>query len=146
MKLVESVATEKVKVPAAKKRRPRILTIAELARLAECCDMPDAIWLLGTSGARVSEAMRLTVGSVDRKRCRITIEETKNGESRDVVIPASVLARLDLTRPANAPLLVHPRGNNTDRRSFRQHVLLPAAKAAGIVGLTTHHLRHTAVS
>lgn len=143
---VQSVVTDQVKIPKQEKRRPRVLTVRELAALAGECEMPDAVWLLGTSGVRVSEAMRLTVGSVDPKTGRVVISDTKNREPRDVVIPELVVGMLDLARGKDEPLLVHPRGLNTDRRSFRQHILLPAAKRAGISNFTTHHLRHTAVS
>lgn len=139
-------ATDGVRIPKAARRLPRVLTLHELRALAEACEMPDAIWLLGTTGVRISEAARLKVGDVDAKRGRLVVHEAKSREAREVPIPAWTIAVLDLKRPKSAPLLVHPRGVQTDRKSFRQHILLPAAKRAGIVGLTTHHLRHTAVS
>lgn len=107
---------------------------------------PSMIWLLGTGGYRASESLRLEVGDVDVRRRRVWVQKSKNYEGRDVPISAEVLAMLDLDRPRHAPLMVHPRGVVTDRRTLRNNVVVPAARRAGLGLVTTHDLRHTTAS
>lgn len=136
-----------VTVGKAVRRDARFLTIAELEQLAGRAGRYRVmVWFLGTTGVRVGECCALDVGDVDRRRRRARIRKSKNGRPRDVSIPASVFAMLDLDRPATAPLFVLPRGGRVTVRNWGKRVFGPAATAAGHAGLHPHDLRHTAAS
>lgn len=137
---------EELAVGKTATRKVRFLLPGELAALAEASVWPSLIWLLGTGGFRVSEALALTVGNVDVGRRRVRVEESKNGEGRDVPIALPVLQMLDLDRPRGELLMVHPQGSVTNRRTVRNNVVLPAARRAKLGAVTTHDLRHTTAS
>lgn len=130
------------------RREPHYLTASQLQALAEASRDPVTIWLMGTTGVRSGEAARLTVADVVSRRggVRLRIREAKNGEPRDVPIPGFVLDMLDLDRPGSAPLLTAPNGGPLHMRNWRSRVFDPACERAGLVGITPHDLRHTAVS
>ena len=127
-------------------RDARFLEWAELEALADASIWPAAIWMLGTGGYRATESLRLTVGSVHAERKRVRVTDTKGKKLRDVPILPSVLDMLDLDRPKDAPLLIHPAGSKTDRKTLRNNVVVPAARRAGLGAVTTHDLRHTTAS
>ncbi|AXE38383.1 Tyrosine recombinase XerD [Acidipropionibacterium virtanenii] len=104
------------------------------------------MWLLGTTGLRIGEACALNVGDVDVVRRRLRVRRSKTGWGRDVPVPASVLAMLDLERPAAEPLLRTSSGGRIDKDHWRQRHWVPARDGLGGDGLRIHEPRHTAAS
>lgn len=142
-----------VKVGRAQRRDPRFLTAAQLldlerhaAKVAAGPRGGPMLYLLGMTGLRVGECCALDVGDVDARRRRLRVRKSKTGRARDVPVPASVLARLDLKRPSSEPLFVSKTGGRVAVRSWRRWVFEPAASAAGLHGVHVHDLRHTAAS
>lgn len=125
----------------------RFLSPAEVRRLAEAAgeDAP-LVWLLATTGLRIGEAVALDVGDVDASRGRLRVRRSKNGRARDVPVPASVLAMLDLGRDTSEPLLLSAAGVRLRPDNWRARTWRQATVAAGLEGLRIHDLRHTAAS
>lgn len=126
---------------------PQYLTVKKLRRLAQHAgEYMAMVWLLGTCGPRIGEAVAANVGDVDRKRRRLRIPKSKNGEARDVPILPEVLALLDLDRDPAEPLFVSPRGKRLNADNWRSRVFAKAVEAAGLPPMDVHDLRHTAAS
>ncbi|QCV95638.1 tyrosine-type recombinase/integrase [Acidipropionibacterium acidipropionici] len=130
------------------RRAARFLSVPELSALAGAVGAHDApmVWLLGTTGLRVGEACALDVWHVDRRRRRLHVVTSKNGEDRWVPIAASVLGMLDLSRGRTDPLLTNSRGGRVDKDNWRARVFRPAVEEAGLGAVRIHDLRHTAAS
>jgi integrase len=94
----------------------------------------------------VGEACALDVWHVDRRRRRLHVVTSKNGEDRWVPIAASVLGMLDLSRGRTDPLLTNSRGGRVDKDNWRARVFRPAVEEAGLGAVRIHDLRHTAAS
>lgn len=142
-----------VRAPREVRRDVHPLSIDELRVLAEEIgkghgrdDSAALVWLLGTTGLRISEAMALNVGDVDSERKRLRVHRSKTGRARDVPVPASVLAMLDLKRTPSEPLVRGARGRRLYKDSWRQRRFRPACDRLGWQGLRIHDLRHTAAS
>lgn len=101
------------------------------------------MWFLAATGVRPAEAIAGDVGDVDVARRRFRVRRSKTGPARDVPVPASVLAMLDLGREESAPLFVGVRGGRLDLRWWRKSVFNPAAEGLGV---RLYDLRHSAVS
>ncbi len=148
---IEANPADGIKIPKGQKRDQRHLDLDQLAKIAaECGAYEPMVWLLGTCGPRIGECCALNVGDVYQvgrtKARRLRITKSKNGEPRDVPIPASVLAKLDLNRAPTEPLFTSPTGKRLDRRQWSSRVWRPARDRAGFPGLHVHDLRHTAAS
>lgn len=139
-----------ISLPNQERRDPRFLTPAQLADLATAAgDYGAMIRFLGTTGLRIGECAGRVVGDVrevEPGRWRVRVTKTKNRTARDVPIPASVVAALDLARDPSKPLFVSHTGGPINVRSWRRWVFKPAAEAAGLPSLHVHDLRHTAAS
>lgn len=124
------------------------LTVDQLRALAGVVEGQDRamIWLFGTCGPRMGEAVALDVGDADRQRGRLRIRRSKNGQARDIPLTPLVLAELDLDRAPTAPLFRAPRGARVDGDNWRARVFGPAVQAAGLPSMRVHDLRHTAAS
>lgn len=147
---IAGVELGRVSVGRVVQRADVFLDVGEVRRLAGAAGRyGPMVWLLATTGVRIGECVRLQVGDVDVGRARLRVRQSKAGRPRDVPIPASVLAMLEVEdRPASAPLFVgHTRGEPPSADAFRQKVFHPAARAAKMPqGLRIHDLRHTAAS
>lgn len=140
-------ATRGIKRPKDQRHEAHFLSGAELAHLADSCGgYRDMVLLLGTTGLRVGECVALEVADIDVVRARARVRKSKTGAARDVPVPASVLAALDLDRPADAPLFTSPDGHRVNPRNWRSRVFAPGVKAAGLQRMRIHDLRHTAAS
>lgn len=141
-----------VSLGRAQRRDARFLTVDQLGSLAAAADRFEAmVWTLGTTGVRVGECCAANVGDVTtktvsgRKVHRLRVRKSKNGTPRDVPIPASTFARLDLARAAAEPLFLSVQGKRVNVRNFRRRVFEPAAATVD-PELHVHDLRHTAAS
>lgn len=145
--------------PRGQHKDPRYLTWAELAALADAAgDSAPLIWLLGTGGLRIGEALGLQVQDVQATRVRVrrTVSQVaggpvvgppKSGKGRDVPVPAFVLGLLPTAnRRPDEWLFVGRDGHRLDAHNWRPRVFHPAAEAAGLGDLHPHALRHTAAS
>lgn len=126
----------------------RLLTVKQVGALASRAklgrqDWGPLVWLLATTGLRPGEAVALDVADVDAARRRIRVRKSKTGTARDVPVPASVLAMLELDH--DGPLFVGVRGDRLNLHWWRDEVFTPARKAAK-VDCRPYDLRHTAVS
>ncbi len=155
-----------VKLPAQRRSDIRFLDADELGGLA--AEMPTEyrpmIFLAGVLGLRWSEVAGLRVGRVDFLRRTIQILETcaevegrilfadvKTASSRRTLsVPTFLIEMLTehvtaRGRPCpEALLFVAPSGGPLRRSTFRTRVFDPAARRAGITGITFHGLRHSA--
>lgn len=141
-----------IHLPKVERRDPRFLALDELDAL---CDEVGEWWnpmvmVLATTGMRVGEGCSRNVGDVREVKpgaWRIRVTKTKGRRARDVPVPTSVVAMLNLDRSRTAPLFTYPTtGERVKPAPFRNRVLQPAATRAGLGGLHVHDLRHTAAS
>lgn len=152
-----------VPLPRAGGRDKRFLTHEEVARLAGAAgDDGVIIRVLAYTGLRFGELAALRVRDVDPRRRRLTVARSvsevngrlvvgppKSGSARSVPIRRTVadeLAAVCAGRAGDAVVFTAPAGGMLWLRNWRRRVFEPAARAAGLDGLTPHGLRHTAAS
>ena len=97
-----------------------------------------------TTGARKSELMNLRWSDVDFERGTAYLAKTKNGDSRNLVIPSVTLDKLKPIREIGAVYLF-PDASGTQPFYFRKQ-WLRAVDEAGIEDFKFHDLRHSAAS
>lgn len=159
-----------IKLPAAQRRREvRFLTADELDRLGAAMpgEYRQTVYLGGVLGLRWSEVAGLRVGRVNLLRHTLEVVETvaevegfamaadvKSPASRRVLeLPgflaeglAQHLGARGLTgADSDEYVFGAPGGGPLRPANFRNRVWAPAVRAAGLEGLTFHHLRHSAV-
>jgi integrase len=160
---------ENVPLPSERMKPPRFLSQSEVDRLA--AEMPKpyrAMVLVGAyAGLRWGEAAGLTRRDVDVLRSRIRVtstavevrghvtlgQEPKTRRSRRTVpVARSVMRQVEdhLARyvdpDPDALVFTAPRGGPLARSLFARRVWQPAAKRAGLPGITFHGLRHSFVA
>ena len=156
----ESRGVKKPPVPSGKKHH--YLTHAELRRLAEeCGPYRTFVLFLGYTGLRWGEATALTVGDIDLKRHRvsvdkaftevngrITLKDTKTHGRRTVPVPRFLAEMLQPSLEGEKDSLVFasPHGAPLRSGNFRRVVFDPAKRRLGIENMTPHGLRHTCAS
>jgi integrase len=143
----------KVKKPVEPRGRVRFLSEEERPALLAACrqshnkSLYTIVVLALSSGMRYSEIMTLTWKDVDLVRSCIILQETKNGERRNVPIAGHALDLLkehSKIRCLGTPLLF-PGGNSKspmDLRKSWKHAL----EKAQISDFRFHDLRHSAAS
>lgn len=129
-------------------RRTFFLTPEQAARLVSAAYETNAefglfLMFLLYTGARLGDAVKLTVDNLYLNEARALFPKTKNGKPRTVYLPPVLVAAL-----AN-----HPRGYNREGKVFRYHKgsnltdrLRAAEEASGVhipKGLAFHAFRHT---
>lgn len=155
--LVQTDPTEGAPLPRLVHQDMRFLSWVQLSQLADAAgDSGPLVWVLGTCGLRLGEALALDGSDVDRKRRRLRVRQsytvssqgaqlgpTKGNQARDVPVSEDVLTLLPLRF---GPLFVGVRGDRLSPNFWRAKVFHPAARAAGLGDLHPHELRHTAAS
>lgn len=146
----------------------RTLTRAQTAALAdECGDYKTLVLFLGWCGLRWGEAAALRVRRVDLLHGWAGVAESlsevdpelrsgrahfvapKSHQSRRVPLPPflrPLLAEAIEGKGPDALVFTSPHGAPLQLANFRARVLTPAAKRAGLPGVTPHMLRHSAGS
>ncbi len=139
-----------ISLAKVERRDPRFFTVAEVERIAvEVGEWwAPMVWFLATTGVRIGEACSrdtTDVRQVKPGKWRVRVTKTKGRRARDVPVPASVVAMLDLDRLG--PLFRYPTtGERVKPGPFRNRVVQPAAVRAGLGKIHVHDLRHTAAS
>ena len=151
-----------VRPPAAVKRLPKALPVADVERILEAAGAPGTalalrdralLEMLYASGARISEAVGLDVDDVDLANAAVRL---LGKGSKERVVPFGSLARdaveayLTRARPTlvesgrgTAALFVNARGGRLSRQSAWT-VLVRAAERAGVTAeVSPHTLRHS---
>ena len=149
---IEKNPCDNVSREAESKGRTRYLTDDERPRLLDACrphdDLYLAVLLALTTGARQAEIMTLRWKQIDLKRQVITLDKTKNGETRSVPLVGDAMKLLaGRVRNLKDDRIFPPTGRakKAECRDLRQ----PWEKAlqeAGITDFHWHDLRHTAAS
>ena len=159
---------DKVPLPSEKQKRPQYLSQLEVERLvAELSSRDRALVLVGAyGGLRWGEAAGLRRRNIDSLRSRIRVEgtavqlggritldnEPKTERSkRSVPIARSVMRRLqehldDYVDPSPDSLVFTAPEGGPLFRAWSQNTLAPAARRAGLEGITFHGLRHSFVA
>lgn len=139
--------TAGAKPPRVVKADPQFLSWGALAHLADCAgDDAPLVWLLGTGGLRLSEAIGLDQDDIDRVRNRVRVRKSKTAAGvREVPVDPEVLALLP-THPG--PVFRSPTGTTRlDAHNWRERRFRAIVEQAGLSPLfTPHKLRHTAAS
>jgi len=143
-----------VKKPAESKGRVRFLSDDERPRLLDACrphsDLYLAVLLALTTGARQAEIMTLRWGQIDFKRQVVTLEKTKNGETRSIPLVGEAFTLLKeraKVRNLKDDRLFPPTENA--KKALNINLRQPweaALEAASITDFHWHDLRHTAAS
>lgn len=135
----------KVKFFKESKPRTRFLSEEELARLLSVSSprLQAVITIAVNTGMRKSELQNLKWEDVDFQSGIITLNETKNGETRYIPMNDTVRQSLDSLRQASSEyVFVKHDGTPYDvKQSF-----LTALKKANISEIVFHSLRHTFAS
>lgn len=138
----------KVKLLEENNRRLRYLSIEECQRLIECCGprlKPIVIMALNT-GMRKGEILNLTWDNIDMQHDLILLDQTKNGESRQININKTLKATLiSLPRRIDDGYVFYDPITNSPYQSVKRS-LATALKKAGIRDFHFHDLRHTFAS
>jgi integrase len=133
-------------------KRKRYLTSDELARLTRALaehrngEAADALRLILLTGARKSEVLSATWSQLDFGAGTWTKPGATTKQKTDHCVPLSAPARLLLTqiRERNASAkFVFPGPGPTGHRTNLKRDWTQICKAAGIVGLRVHDLRHS---
>jgi integrase len=158
-KAVPSTRASRKSDGGRRKAPKRYLRTDELSRLLS--EVPERhralVHLMARVGLRPGEAYALRVGKLDPLKRTLLVDtaasgDTKTGEARTLVLPASVAQELTehverwSTWDRDALIFPGPQGAMIRGENFRNRVLGPAAERAGIKGLRVNDLRHSAVS
>ncbi len=152
-----------VRLPRVLVTQKRFLTHEQVSSLSDAAgDHGLAIQVLAYTGLRFGELAALRVRHVDLVKRRLQVVESvtevrghavfgspKTHAARSVAVPSFILQQIATRlegQPEDAFLFPAPRGGVLRLRNWRREVFDPAARAAGLDGITPHNLRHTAAS
>ena len=151
---VEKNPCDNVKKPEENRGRVRFLSDEERPRLLDACrphaDLYLAVLLALTTGARQAEIMTLRWGQIDFKRQVITLDKTKNGETRAIPLVGEafkLLTERGKIRSLTDDRIFPPTGRakKAECLDLRQP-WEKALRTAEIANFHWHDLRHTAAS
>ena len=152
-----------VRLPRVTRQEQTFLTHDQVSRLAASAGSHELhVRFLAYTGLRWGEFAALRVKNVDLMRRRVVIAEsasevqgvmafgpTKTHQRRSVALPRMLIDALAIQIDGKGPedlVFSAPSGGVLRNSNFRHRVLTPAARAAGLDGLSPHDLRHTAAS
>lgn len=151
---IERNPCERIEKPAENKGRVRFLSDDERTALLAACkphtDLYLAVVLALSTGARQAEIMTLRYSQIDFGRQVITLDKTKNGETRSLPLVSTAFTLLqERAKVRNLkddrvfpPTKLAKKAEFLDLRQPWEKAL----KAAGITDFHWHDLRHTAAS
>lgn len=151
---IEKNPCERITKPTENKGRVRFLSDDERTALLKACKSHDELYLAVvlalSTGARQAEIMTLRYKQIDFVRSVITLDKTKNGETRSLPLVSSAFALLKdraKIRSLNDDRVFPPseKAKKAECLDLRQP-WEKALKEAGIVDFHWHDLRHTAAS
>lgn len=105
--------------------------------------------LLWRCGLRISEALALTMGDLDRARGRLVVRNGKGSKSRTVGLDAGAMALVDawlVLRPAGGRGLFVTLAGAAVSASYVRSMLIRKGAKIGLPGLHPHALRHAFAS
>lgn len=136
--------------------RRRFLSQEELSALLTSCkeaghpELEVIVLIAVTTGMRRGEILNLRQSDIDRKRGRILIRESKNGDSRSVPLVSQVQSALNalstVTSIRRDALLFPQPGTNSEKPLVIDRMWQKARTAAELTDFRFHDLRHTAAS
>ncbi|ADU49457.1 tyrosine-type recombinase/integrase [Intrasporangium calvum] len=152
-----------VQLPRAVRADPRFLDADEVARLIAGAGTNGlSIAVLAFCGLRFGELAALRVRRANVLRRRLVVAESvtevggrlvwslpKTNRTRTVPFPPSLTPQIEALCRGKGPddlLFTAPEGGALRLGNWRRRVFDPACRAAGLVGVTPHDLRHTAAS
>ena len=135
------------------KGRTRYLTDDELKALLKAAESEShviavAIKVSLATGLRKSELLRLTWADVDLDKQRVTVLETKNGETRAVYLPKAAMEALRTLKRASvvgSMVFTLPNGDSLDKNLLEYHWRAIRTTAA-LRDFRWHDLRHSCAS
>jgi integrase len=135
------------------KGRTRYLTDYELEALLKAADanspvIAAAIKVSLATGLRKSELLRLTWTDIDLDKQRVTVIETKNGETRAVYLPKAATDALRTLKRApvvGSKVFTLPNGDVLDQNLLEYH-WRAIRTAAALRDFRWHDLRHSCAS
>lgn len=138
---------KKVKLLRENNRRLRFLYKDEFDRLVDCAAdyFKPILILAGHTGMRRGEILSLTWDQIDFKNCVIYLTDTKNGESREILMNKTVVKALkSMPQHLKSPYVFH----NTKGKPIRdiRKPFMRACEDAEIEDFRFHDLRHTFAS
>lgn len=154
LRWIERNSCEHIKKPKESDGRVRFLSDDERERLLTACrphaELYMAVMLSLTTGARKTEIMSLRWGQIDFKRQIITLNKTKNGETRSIPLVGEAFTLLEERSKVRSltddrifpPTPKSKKGEYLDLETTWRAAL----KTAAITDFHWHDLRHTAAS
>ena len=137
--------------PPKRKSLPDILSPDEINRVLECVQKPSyavLCFVMYTMGLRISEALNLKVGDIDREHERVHVRLGKGGKDRFVRLPQATYHLLRTFWATHRhPKWIFPSAQVNSSgpmdRGAAQKAIREAVLAAGIrKHITAHSLRH----
>lgn len=151
---IEISPMPKVKKPREPRGRVRFLSDEECAKLLDSCRKSEnrylypVVLLAISTGARSGEIMSLQWNNIDFERARATLFDTKNGDTRALLLSPQLIVEFEKLRASNlagSTLIFASERKPTVPMELRSY-WREALKLAGIVDFRFHDLRHTAAS
>lgn len=151
---VETSPMAKVKKPREPKGRIRYLSEAECVALLDSCRRSEhrylypVVLLAISTGARHGEIMDLHWTHIDFQRNRAVLFDTKNGDSRALLLSPQLIVEFERLRESSNPdtSLVFASARKPSAPMELRAYWRAALKDAGILNFRFHDLRHTAAS
>ena len=130
----------------------RFLSESERTTLLNACRAStwEKLYLLVmvalTTGARRGELLRLTWGDIDFDRQIASVNQTKNGDKKNLPLIPSVIDELNKFKTSNPQELVFASKRRPDSAFSFVDIWYKALKTANIKNFRFHDLRHTTAS
>lgn len=137
MELCQPVRVQRFKVEHVEKKTPATLEWIKAFAAHANPHLGALAWFMFLTGARISEALSVQWEDVDLARARAVIRKTKIGKSRNVHLPATLVAAIaNIDGDRSGPVFKY------SSRSSAREPWKAAIRRAGIEPLSFHCCRH----